>query len=113
MIELVWTDKNCKTTNECFVHLIEVFEWLLVATGIDMDFNGFMILKDDKDAIYGLILCNGEIERSVLNILQDPPKEYEGKYSYHSFHEEPKPVSEVKVDENNEDEVKIIDESKK
>ena len=49
MIELVWTDKNCKTTNECFVHLIEVFEWLLVATGIDMDFNGFMILKDDKD----------------------------------------------------------------
>ena len=100
MIELLY----CNRTEKSIACLTNLLSWLAATIEEnerykDIDLSGFMILKNSKDGVAGLIICGDNTSQTkILEVLQQPPGEFKGKYIARVPAEEPVCVEEKAED---------------
>ena len=106
MIELLWKDIYDKEFDP-YTYVVELIAWLSTtiaeqAKNHSLFLTSTILVRESDDKISTLILCDGEkgAEKHMLEILQQPPDSYKGKYVPCILSEEPSPVTE----KNEEDE---------
>lgn len=111
MIELSWKE----TTEEDYKRMMVVsnlLAWLTTTLAEDeanhsIKMNGYIVLCDSDGEFSTLIICEGESQKKLLKILQQPPEEYKEKYVACVLSKEPEPVKEKCEDDESEDEGKV------
>ena len=104
MIDLTWVFE--KDTRMNAIVIAEFMVWLLKVLNEednqDIIINGTMIFRDCEAPLkYSLLLmCEEKKQKKLLQILQQPPGEFSGKYVACIFTKEPEPV----VENHNDDE---------
>lgn len=99
MIEICWVETS-KNIYEQFLNVCRVLSWLSSEilrineeNEMKINFDGMFILKDEeKTRVCSLLICNGESQKRIIEILQHPPEEYQTKYSANVLSEEPNPI---------------------
>ena len=116
MIELLWTNNLC-VDYEVMMYAAGLMSWLASLLAQDeenhsVEFNGFMVAKEEKGGCAVVIICgNPQSQKRVLEIVQQPPEEYKGKYIASIPSEEPEPVNEMKTEEDDTYKIEIADET--
>ena len=109
MIELVVKDYE---DLEAMVLLTNLVGWLVTRIARDEDkrdiiLNGFVILRDGKLELTGILVCDGRSQKRVLEILQQPPDAYKEKYIARVVSEEPVLVEEKCDDDKDKEDGEI------
>lgn len=109
MIELLVKDYE---EMEAMMLLTNLIGWLVTHIAKDEDkkgiiLNGFVILRDDRLELTGLIVCDGNSQKRIIEILQQPPEAYKGKYIARIISEEPVLVKEESEDDKHKDDRQI------
>lgn len=106
MIELSWKEKaDCE-----YVQLMSVSQllaWLTTTLKEEKEhhsikLNGYMVLCEENGTISILLISNGDSQKQLLKILQQPPNEYKEKYIACVLSEEPQPVQEETEEDQDE-----------
>ena len=108
MIEIVWKDPLARDY-DVIMCATSLLAWLTSTIAQNeeyhnIEFNGYMLAQEKTVGCSMLIYCgyNPENRRRLLNILQQPPEEYKGKYIAHTLSREPMPVEE-QTDSNSDE----------
>lgn len=98
MIELSWKK------NTTYIIISQFLEWLFNRISkfnedetINIDVNGFLLLKEKDGGYSALIMCPDIYnDKKILNIVLQPPEEFKERYIACIPSEEPESVTEVK-----------------
>lgn len=114
MIELSWKEKaDCE-----YIQLMTVSQllaWLTTTLNEEKErhcikLSGYMVLCEEDGKISILLITNGESQKQLLKILQQPPNEYKEKYIACVLSEEPQPVQEKTEEDQDEQNSKCTEE---
>ena len=115
MIELSWK-KTCEEYDyDVLKNITNLIAWLTTTLAIDeknhdIILRGYITVVDEKShEVDILLLCNGEHQTRILHLLQQPPEEYKGKYSPKMLSDEPNPVHEVRVEDDDEEDTGVLE----
>ena len=106
MIELLWVDMNV-TATQAMMCISDLIAWLVNTINLEKKYhevtmNGYIVIRDvdDSKKINTLLMCGeGFGEKLLLELLQQPPGEFQGKYIARILSQEPLPVVEVPTSE--------------
>lgn len=81
MIELLWNEIN--EEYDAMFYMSKLMAWLataLIEHHKMYALNGVIVLRDKNDKVASLLICDENLQENILQILQQPPGEYKGKY---------------------------------
>lgn len=110
MIELSLHSFN-GTPNEGLNALARIIEWLTMAilekqsAEDSIALNGYISIVSMDGTVSSLLLCDGENQKKIMTLLQQPPGEYKEKYvAYELNNDTQAAVEEEKEEKDEEDE---------
>lgn len=108
MIELLLVD--ILDFRLAFVLVTRICQWIAeqIKEREDIILEGVIIARDSPEHLTVLLLCEKEYHSKLLEILQQPPGEFVGKYIACVPAEEPEVVKEVKDEGKKDDDEKEI-----
>ena len=114
MIEISWKDLACTIH-----HATELLAWLLKEIYETKDdalchfyMTGYLVCVDVVGNLHTIIMCEGENQKHVLELLKQPPGEFAGKYVACVHEDEHEPVVESTPEIPSDDEEKTDKEIK-
>ena len=107
MIEVSWR-KTEEVDYDVLKNITNLIAWLVASLADDevnhsVKLMGYMTMPDVNSRFATLLICDGESQKKILEILQQPPEEYKEKYVACILSEEPQPIQE-KDDDSSSDE---------